>query len=30
MLSAVQDTELKNEMENFLQKQMRLLKAGGN
>ena len=30
LLSAVQDTELKDEMEKFLQKQMRLLKAGGN
>lgn len=30
LLSAVQDTELKNEMEKFLQKQLRLLKAGGN
>jgi len=30
LLSAVQDTGLKNEMEKFLQKQMRLLKAEGN
>ena len=30
LLSAVQDTALKDEMEKFLQKQMRLLKAGGN
>jgi hypothetical protein len=29
LLSAVQDSELKEEMEKFLQKQMRLLKAGG-
>jgi len=28
LLSAVKDTELKEEMEKFLQKQMRLLKAG--
>jgi hypothetical protein len=30
LLSAVEDTELKDEMEKFLQKQMRLLKAGGH
>jgi hypothetical protein len=28
LLSAVKDTELRDEMEKFLQKQMRLLKAG--
>lgn len=30
LLSAVQNTELKDEMEKFLKKQMRLLKAEGN